>query len=39
MAIISINQNILTYNPDECDKVTVDENEQSGKGKTRDILH
>jgi hypothetical protein len=38
-AIISINQNILTYNPDECDEITVDEKEQSGKGKTRDILH
>ena len=38
-AVISINQNILTYNPDECDEITVDEKEQSGKGKTREILH
>ncbi|MCE2507144.1 MAG: hypothetical protein J4F36_11915 [Nitrosopumilaceae archaeon] len=38
-AMISMNQNILTYNPDECDEITVDEKEQSGKGKTRDTLH
>ena len=38
-AIISMNQNILTYNPDECNEITVDEKEQSGKGKARDILH
>lgn len=38
-AIISVNQNILSYNPDECEEITVDEKEQSGKGKTRDILH
>ena len=37
-ARISINQNILTYNPEECEEMTIDENEQSGKGKTRDIL-
>ena len=37
-AKISINQNILTYNPEECEEITIDENEQSGKGKTRDIL-
>ena len=37
--IISINQNILTYDPEQCDEITIDEKEQSGKGKTRDILH
>ncbi len=38
-AKISINQNILSYNPDECEEITIDEKEQSGKEKIRDILH
>lgn len=36
---ISIYQNILTYNSEKVEEITVDEKEQSGKGKTRDILH
>jgi len=35
---IGINQNILSYDPSKADEITVDEKEQSGKGKTRDIL-
>ena len=38
-AMVSINQNILTYNPKDVEEITVDENEQAGKGKSRDILH
>ena len=37
-ATIVIMQNILTYNPEKVDEIVVDEKEQSGKGKTRDIL-
>ncbi len=35
---IGINQNILSYDPDQAEEITVDEKEQSGKGKTREIL-
>ena len=35
---IGINQNILSYDPSKAEEITVDEKEQSGKGKTRDIL-
>ena len=38
-ALITINQNILTYNPDDSNEITVDEKEQSGHGKTRDVLY
>ena len=38
-ATITIEQNILSYNPKTAEEITVDEQEQSGKGKTRDILH
>ena len=38
-AIISINQNIFSYAEGFAQEITVDEKEQSGKGKTRDILH
>ena len=34
-AIVSINQNILTYNHEDADEITVDENEQAGKGKNQ----
>ena len=38
-ATISIGQNILSYNPDAVEEeITVDEQEQSGKGKARDTL-
>lgn len=35
---MGINQNILSYNPEKVEEITVDENEQAGKGKTREIL-
>jgi len=35
---ISVENNILTYQPDQADEITVDEKEQAGKGKTRSIL-
>ncbi len=35
---ISINQNIFSYTSDRAREITIDEKEQSGKGKTRDIL-
>lgn len=35
---IGINQNILSYDPSKAEEITVDEKEQSGHGKTRDIL-
>jgi len=35
---IGINQNILSYDPSKAEEITVDEKEQSGKGKTREIL-
>ena len=35
---IGVNQNILSYDPSKANEITVDEKEQSGKGKTRDIL-
>jgi len=35
---IGINQNILSYDPSKVEEITVDEKEQSGHGKTRDIL-
>ena len=38
-ATIVIEQNILSYNPETVGEITVDEQEQSGKGKRRDILH
>jgi len=36
---IALHQNILSYHPDQVNEITVDEKEQSGKGKTRDTLH
>ena len=38
-ATIVIEQNILSYDPETAGEMTVDEQEQSGKEKTRDILH
>lgn len=38
-ATISINQNIFSYTSDHAREITIDEKEQSGKGKSRDILH
>jgi len=35
---IAIHQNILSYYPEQTEEITVDEKEQSGKGKTRDVL-
>jgi len=35
---IGISQNILSYDPSKVEEITVDEKEQAGKGKTRDIL-
>ena len=37
-AIVSINQNILTYNHTDANEITVNEDEQAGREKTRDIL-
>lgn len=33
-ATIDMNQNILSYNPNYADEITVDEQEQSGRGRT-----
>ncbi len=35
---IALHQNILSYHPDQVNELTIDEKEQSGKGKSRDIL-
>lgn len=35
---IALHQNILSYHPEQVNELTVDEKEQSGKGKTREIL-
>ena len=35
---ISINQNVLSYHSGHVNEITVDEKEQSGKGKIRDKL-
>ena len=35
---ICLHQNILSYYPEQANEITIDEKEQSGKGKTRDIL-
>ena len=35
---IALHQNILSYHTDQVNELTVDETEQSGKGKTRSIL-
>ena len=37
-ATIAVTQNILTYDPEKVEEITVDEKEQAGKGKTREIL-
>lgn len=37
-ATISMNQNVLSYQSGSLKELAVDEKEQSGKGKTRDIL-
>ncbi len=37
-ATISIRQNIFSYHQKQANEITVDEKEQSGKGKTRDTL-
>lgn len=35
---INLHQNILSYHSGQVDEITIDEKEQSGKGKTRDKL-
>lgn len=35
---LNMNQNILSYFSQQVDELTIDEKEQSGKGKTRDKL-
>ncbi len=37
-ATIGMNGNVLSYRSDIGEEITVDEKEQSGKGKTRDII-
>ena len=37
--MIDIESNVLIYNNKNIEEITVDEKEQLGKGKTRDILH
>jgi len=38
-ATIDMNQSILSYNPQYAEEITVDEKEQSGRGRTRNILY
>jgi len=37
-SVISIEQSMLLYKQADCDEITVDEKEQAGKGKMREIL-
>ena len=37
-SVISIEQSMLLYKPDDVEEITIDEKAQAGKGKTRDIL-
>jgi len=37
-SVISIEQSMLFYKPDDVEEITIDEKAQAGKGKTRDIL-
>jgi len=37
-SVVSIEQSILLYKPDDAEEITIDEKEQAGKGKTRNIL-
>ena len=37
-SVISIEQSMLLYKPDDAEEITIDEKAQAGKGKTRDIL-